>query len=300
MAAARISADSADSTYVASTGQVVHCVSAPSGRTYCGTTGTRYVITGSPAPTCIEGKTWGLDDRGVWVSSGCIADFSPAPVTASSNVVTSSGELLHCVATASGRTYCGTAGTRYVIAGSPDPRCIEGQTWGLDDRGVWVSSGCVADFSPADMGATSSNYVNSSGQLVHCVSTVTGRTYCGTARTRYVIAGNPDPRCVEGQTWGVDDQGVWVTNGCVADFSPAVTTYTPSTTTYTETNARVIRCDSTGDDRTYCQSEPKRRYTLHQIREGNCVEGQTWGIDDHGLWVSGGCRGDFDEDDDND
>ena len=27
---------------------------------------------------------------------------------------------------------------------------------------------------------------------------------------------------------------------------------------------------------------------------------QTWGIDEHGLWVSGGCSGDFDDENDND
>jgi len=211
------------------------------------------------------------------------ASGSDTPVASDSTYVNSSGQVVHCVSTITGRTYCGTARTRYVITGTPDPRCIEGQTWGIDDRGVWVSSGCVADFAPS----TTSDYVTSSGQVVHCVSTATGRTYCGTAKTRYVISGTADPRCIEGQTWGVDDRGVWVTNGCVADFTPAVA----------DDSEQVIRCDSTGDGRTYCRTEPNRRYLLHSIREGNCVEGKTWGIDEHGLWVSGGCHGDFDDDD---
>ena len=29
------------------------------------------------------------------------------------------------------------------ISGSP---CIQGQTWGFDDRGVWVDRGCRAEF----------------------------------------------------------------------------------------------------------------------------------------------------------
>src|SRR5438552_1666908 len=110
-------------------------------------------------------------------------------VTKEGDYVTSSGQLVHCVSGSSGRVYCGSAKTRYVIAGAPDPRCVEGRTWGLDDQGVWVANGCVADFTPVN-----SSYVDSNGQLVHCVSTDSGRTYCGTANTRYSIYGNPDPR----------------------------------------------------------------------------------------------------------
>lgn len=268
--------------YVDGSGQIVHCVSTASGRTYCGAAKTRYTISGTPDPRCIEGQTWGLDDRGVWVTNGCVADFSPS----SGEYLTSNGELVHCVATASGRAYCGSANTRYVIAGTPDPRCIEGQTWGLDDRGVWVANGCVADFSPAR-----TDYVDSSGQLVHCISTATGRTYCGTAKTRYTISGTPDPRCIEGQTWGLDDRGVWVANGCVADFSPSPV--------YSNVSGKLIRCDAVGGGRTYCRNVANRHYLLKETREGKCVEGESWGMDDKGLWVSGDCHGDFDDEDEN-
>jgi len=236
----------------------------------------------------------------VLLGSAAMRSSAAEAVTTDSSYVTSSGQVVHCVSTVTGRTYCGTAKTQYVITGTPDSRCIEGQTWGLDDRGVWVSNGCVADFSPAitsttvtstAAGGTSTDYVTNSGQVIHCVSTDSGRTYCGTAQTHYVISGTPDPRCIEGRTWGLDDRGVWVSSGCVADFSPTpVITSAPVVTT-----DQVIRCDSTGDGRTYCSTETKRHYLLKKIREGNCVEGKTWGIDEHGLWVSGGCRGDFDD-----
>jgi hypothetical protein len=232
-------ATTTQSTYVDSSGRVIHCVSTDSGRTYCGTAHTRYVITGSPNPVCVEGKTWGLDDRGVWVSSGCTADFSVAvanaaaagdtsAVVSTSSAVDSSGRLVHCVSTASGRSYCGAAHTRYVISGNPNPTCIEGKTWGLDDRGVWVSSGCSADFSVAAANAASagdtspivstSSAVDSSGRIVHCVSTASGRTYCGAHHAHYRFHGTADPVCVEGKTWGFDSRGVWVTGGCKGDF----------------------------------------------------------------------------------
>jgi hypothetical protein len=283
---------------------MVRCESVGSARTFCrADTGGRVRVAKqlSQRP-CIQGRSWGFNNRGIWVSRGCRADFAVSPVrhggndrygdgdhSASSTFVDDSGRLVHCVATPNGRTYCGTHHTRYTISGNPGPNCVQGQTWGFDERGVWVTGGCNADFSyvDTDSASTSSSYVDSSGRLVHCVSTASGRTYCGTAHTRYVMAGNPNPTCVEGRTWGLDDRGVWVSSGCVADFSPEPGVYTDS-------SGRVVRCDSTGDGRTYCSNEPNRRFVLSRTRFGNCVEGQTWGIDDRGLWVSGGCKGDFD------
>jgi hypothetical protein len=140
------------STYVNDNGRVVHCVSTESGRTYCGSAHMRYVIRGTPAPVCVEGHTYGFDDRGVWVTGGCTADFvmSANTVTGSSTVVTNSGRIVHCVSTASGRTFCGRPHTRYVIRNAP-PACVEGTTWGFDDEhGIWVTGGCKADFEIDD------------------------------------------------------------------------------------------------------------------------------------------------------
>lgn len=153
-------------SYVNNAGEVVHCVATESGRTYCGKPHMRYVIK-SPTTTCVEGTTWGTDERGIWVSGGCNADFDPmadkvttTKVTttttttgrpmAESTRVTDSGRIVHCVATASGRTYCGTPHAHWVISGTPDPVCVEGTTWGHDDHGVWVTGECKGDFTYRD------------------------------------------------------------------------------------------------------------------------------------------------------
>jgi len=61
----------------------------------------------------------------------------------------SSGRLnpVHCESgTAGAKNYCGVANVRYTIE-SPSPgACIRGETWGSDERGVWVSGHCTADF----------------------------------------------------------------------------------------------------------------------------------------------------------
>jgi len=143
------------------------------------------------------------------------------PVTSHSTYVSDSGRVVHCVSTESGRTYCGAPHVRYTLSGSPPAGCIEGNTWGVDDRGVWVTSGCAADFTVVERPTervVRTETTTTSTQVVHCISTASGRTYCGAAHTRYVVHGTADPKCVEGRTWGVDDRGIWVTGGCTADF----------------------------------------------------------------------------------
>jgi hypothetical protein len=283
------------STYVTDSGRVVHCVSTEGGRTYCGRERMRYAISGTPAAVCVEGRTWGFDDRGVWVSGGCVADFNMLPgdvVVDRSAYLTSGGGKVHCVSTANGRTYCGPPNAEYLIKDrtGENLECVQGRTWGVDERGLWVSGGCVADFDTADSTAgTRSAYVNSSGEVVHCVANPTGFTHCGTSHQRYEISGKLAAGCVEGHTWGRDENGVWVTGACNADF---VADNPAGVRTVVNANGELVRCVSTPNGRTYCGA-PHRRYVLGPNADPACIENSTWGVDDRGVWVSGSCTADF-------
>jgi len=288
----------ASSTYVDSSGRLVHCVATESGRTYCGTRHARYTLSGNPNPYCVQGQSWGFDDRGVWVSGRCNGDFTyidSDDASSSSTYVDSSGRLVHCVSTESGRTYCGTRHARYTLSGNPNPSCIQGQTWGYDERGVWVTGGCNADFSYVDSDDASTNsstYVDSSGRLVHCVSTASGRTYCGTQHVRYTLSGNPNPYCIQGQTWGYDERGVWVSGQCRGDFAYFDADDAAGRTTYVASTGHTIHCVAEPNGRTYCGAR-HLRYSLYGNPNPYCVQGQTWGYDERGVWVSGQCVGDF-------
>jgi len=207
------------SEYVTDSGNVVHCVATASGRTYCGTERTRYVIRGAPPATCIEGTTWGYDDRGTWVSGECVADFvvrdNDAP--GGGERMGSPGHPLHCESLRPGRTYCGRPHVNYAIRSPANPRCVGGSTWGSDARGLWVSGGCIGDFDDASGGGHRHEVY--AGPFVRCTSNDSGRTFCGQPHTHYVIRGTPDPVCVQGKTWDYDDEhGIWVTGGCTATF----------------------------------------------------------------------------------
>jgi hypothetical protein len=95
---------------------------------------------------CIQGRTWGVDNRGLWVDGGCRADFaigrgggSPQPPP---------GQTVTCSSNDGRRNWCDVGGRRDIrfsrqISGSA---CIQGRTWGTDRRGIWVDGGCRAEF----------------------------------------------------------------------------------------------------------------------------------------------------------
>ena len=247
--------------------RTVRCASSGPRRVFCpvNTMGEVRLSRQLSRRACVRGRNWSYSSRGIWVANGCRADFivgrttyrnpnvyrnpdpyrnddpyrnaapyrDPNAVVDHNHYVDSNGRLIHCESTASGRTYCGDSHSRYTMSGNRDPDCIEGQTWGRDARGVWVSGNCDADFSSQpyddnggyDNGVQGSeevghtHSVDSSGQLIHCQATADGRTYCGDHDSEYVISGTRDPDCIEGVTYGRDERGTWVSGDCAAEFS---------------------------------------------------------------------------------
>ena len=108
---------------------------------------------GSP---CVEGSTWGYNDREIWVDRGCRADFT---VEARYDRGGHGGyggngggdsQLVNCSSEDGHRHACQIDGNGGRVSlskqrsGSP---CIEGSTWGYNDREIWVDRGCRADFT---------------------------------------------------------------------------------------------------------------------------------------------------------
>jgi len=55
-----------------------------------------------------------------------------------------------------------------------------------------------------------------------------------------------------------------------------------------------VRCESRNQDRTYCTADTRGGVRLvRQISDADCVSGRTWGTDRRGIWVTRGCRADF-------
>lgn len=195
--------------------------------------------------------------------------------------------------------------------------CVRGRNWYSTNSGIWVSNGCRAEFSVGrsepyrnpNAVVRDDHYVDRSGRTVHCESTTSGRTYCGNSHSRYSMAGNRDPDCIEGRTWGSDGRGVWVSGDCDADFSGSAYDWSNDNRNgrnagseevahehIVDNDGRMIHCQSTADGRNYC-GERDSRYVISS-RDADCIEGVTYGRDQRGTWVTGDCDAQFMRDED--
>jgi hypothetical protein len=136
-------------------GQTIHCASHTRNgqRTQCGDAIGHYSLVGHSA-NCVEGRTWGDAQRGVWVSGKCSANFRMTSYTGRDGDwrdnyprQDSFAQSVRCESNGNWRTYCGDAraGT-YALRDTRNGYCVENSTWGNDTRGLWVSGNCRADF----------------------------------------------------------------------------------------------------------------------------------------------------------
>jgi DUF3011 family protein len=101
---------------------------------------------------CIQGRNWGYDSGGVWVTGGCRAEFSAggggyaAPGYGGRD---GGGQVVRCESEDGHSRHCNASiqrGARLLRTLS-DSACIQGSTWGWDRSGVWVDRGCRAEFN---------------------------------------------------------------------------------------------------------------------------------------------------------
>ena len=104
----------------------------------------------SKAP-CVQGRNWGYDRRGIWVSEGCRAEFivgaggGYGPGDRPGNQY---GEFVRCESQKGRQQRCNVAVRRGVdiVRQLSKTRCVQRQNWGWDRGGIWVDGGCRAEF----------------------------------------------------------------------------------------------------------------------------------------------------------
>jgi len=97
---------------------------------------------------CVEGRTWGHEGRNaVWVSNGCRADFVVAREERHEEHRRERVTIV-CESDRDDRHFC-PADTRNGVElrhQLSKRSCDYNRTWGYNDRGIWVSRGCRAEF----------------------------------------------------------------------------------------------------------------------------------------------------------
>lgn len=166
---------------------------------------------------CVEGTSWGATPDGVWVKDGCRAEFVLGFGASSRSGY--GAQVVRCDSLGNRWSHCvaDPANGFEVVRQRSDRPCILGQTWGWDDRGIWVSAGCRADFrARLDEDAPRAD----AARVVRCESRDGRSTHCALSdeaavRLRRQLS---KAECVKDRSWGVDDHGIWVARGCRADF----------------------------------------------------------------------------------
>jgi hypothetical protein len=170
-----------------------------------------------------------------------------------------------------------------------DTPCIENVSWGVRDGQLWVDQGCRAEFLVGGRATqtaigTSSNI---GGTAITCESRDNRLTRCpastwGGVRLARQISDSP---CIFDRTWGWDTQGVWVNEGCRAEFIAG---------TAATVSRRTIVCESQSNRRNHCPVDTRLGLDLvRQLSDSPCVRNRTWGEDRDGVWVDQGCRAEF-------
>jgi hypothetical protein len=177
---------------------------------------------------CIKGQSWGVDRNTIWVDRGCRADFT---IVSSDNRNDGTWRqrqnrtiTVVCESRDGRRNRCAADTLGQITLGRQlsSVRCIEGRTWGTSSNGIWVDRGCRGEFLIADNGGTYRDRGPSQAmQTLVCESNGWKRSYCG-VDNRFGVSLTREisrNKCVINQSWGSDHSGVWVSNGCRAEFA---------------------------------------------------------------------------------
>ena len=211
-------------------GDVVRCESNDGRTRECSTNGARVMLERQLSKSaCIEGRTWGYGRNGIWVSQGCRADFR---VVGNGGYYGNQGNgygygygsTVRCESNDGRTNRCAINGRGRVQLSRQLSRsaCIEGRTWGSDRDSVWVSQGCRAEFTVARGygGGWGNSGYGYGGQTFRCESN-DGRTRECAANTRagvQLVRQLSNAACIQGRTWGYGRNGIWVSDGCRAEF----------------------------------------------------------------------------------
>jgi peptide methionine sulfoxide reductase MsrB len=132
------------------------------------------------------------------------------------------------------------------------------------------------------------------GQSIPCSSDDGEKHYCA-ADTRHgarLVRQRSQAPCKQGESWGYDEEGIWVDKGCGGEFT--LGRAEDGGDARGERGGGSITCASDDGRRKVCPADTSNGVQLvRQRSDAKCKEGSSWGHDTRGIWVDKGCDADF-------
>jgi len=153
----------------------------------------------------------------------------------------------------------------------------------------------VAALSPFGRGALARQAPQErQAQIIPCSSDDGEKHYCA-ADTRHgarLVRQRSQAPCKEDESWGYDEEGIWVDKGCGGEFT--LGRGEGGGDARSEGGGGTITCASDNGRRKVCPADTSNGVQLvRQRSDAKCKEGSSWGRDTHGIWVDKGCEADF-------
>lgn len=159
--------------------------------------------------------------------------------------------------------------------------CREGETWGWDKRGIWTSNGCRARFglgTPPSSASHGSSQANAAAAIAALAIVAAGAAAVHHEHEKDRRDGN---------------RSDYYRDDYYAYDPPPRNSYN-----YGHGYAgppETVRCESEDGRQRFCPVDTRgaRVELTRQVSRSECRFGRNWGYDNRGVWVNGGCRGEF-------
>jgi len=174
-----------------------------------------------------------------------------------------------------------------------DNPCRPNDTYGQGPGYIWVAEGCRAEFEVTAPGTGGPGGPGGGSTRLTCASPINGRQECPVpagATAKFVSQASNMP-CRLNDTYGFKPGFVWVQRGCQAVFEITGRGQPGGNTGSYTTH---LTCESQNAARQQCPIAGATSIRLvRQISTSPCRLNQSFGIGFGHIWVSNGCRGEF-------
>lgn len=200
-----------------------------------------------------------------------------------------SAEIVTCSSNGHDQNYCrvDTRDGVVLVHQLSKAGCWQGDTWGYDRGGIWVSNGCRAEFK---VGRNGSDWASS---LYHN-SQSSDQVNWNDPRDVDRWADQHSNRIVHGDDQRKDDKVGAAVGAALAVGVIAAIAANNDHHDGRRQPARAYVCESVGKDHRYCDvGTIHHAQVKRQLSRSPCEYNRSWGYDRRGIWVGNGCRAEF-------